>query len=51
MSDLLIDIQDALIAGDFIKAQELISQFGLDAPMQAWAILTQLAEDQKEMGF
>jgi hypothetical protein len=51
MSDLLIEIQDAIIAGDFIRAKELLDPFGDDASKQAWAVLTDLAEEQKEMGF
>jgi hypothetical protein len=51
MSDLLIDFQDALIAGDFIRAKELLDPFGDEAPKQAWFALTSLAEEQKEMGF
>ena len=51
MSDLLIEIQDAIIAGDFIRAKELLDPFEEDAPNQAWAVLTSLAEEQKEMGF
>ena len=52
MSDLLIDIQDAIIAGDFIKALELLEQFeGAERARQALAVLESLAEDQKEMGF
>lgn len=51
MSDLLIDVQDALIAGDFIKAYELLDKFGEDAPRQAYEVLKQLADDQEEMGF
>jgi hypothetical protein len=51
MSDLLIEIQDAIIAGDFIRAVELLMNFDQDAPKQAWTVLTDLAEEQKEMGF
>ena len=51
MSDLLIDVQDAIIAGDFITAKELVDQFGEEAPNQIYAALTILAEEQKEMGF
>ena len=52
MKDLLIDIQDAIIAGDFIKALELLGQFeGTEKARQALAVLTDLAEQQEEMGF
>ena len=52
MSDLLIDIQDAIIAGDFIKAVELLEHFeGAEGARQALAVLTDLANDQEEMGF
>lgn len=51
MSDLLIEIQDAIIAGDFIRAKELLDPFGEEASNQALAVLTSLAEEQKEMGF
>jgi hypothetical protein len=51
MSDYLIEIQDAIIAGDFITAKDLLDKFQDEAPKQAYAVLEALANEQKEMGF
>lgn len=51
MSDLLIEVQDAIIAGDFIRAKEILDTFGEEASRYALTAITDLAEEQKEMGF